>query len=37
MYAQGQEGAEQQEAPQDDNVVDAEFEDVTDEDDTKDA
>ncbi len=40
MYAQGQEGAagaEQQESPQDDNVVDAEFEDVTDEDDTKDA
>lgn len=37
MYAQGQEGTEQQEAPQDDNVVDAEFEDVTDEDDTKDA
>jgi len=39
MYAQGQEGAadEQQDAPQDDNVVDAEFEDVTDDDDKKDA
>ena len=39
MYAQGQEGtagAEQQDASQDDNVVDAEFEDVTDEDDKKD-
>ena len=42
MYAQGQEGAADagaahEQAPQDDNVVDAEFEDVTDEDDKKDA
>ncbi len=40
MYAQHAEGeggaqAGEQEAPQDDNVVDAEFEDVTDEDDSK--
>ena len=40
MYSQGQEGAPdaaQEETPQDDNVVDAEFEDVTDEDDKKDS
>ena len=37
MYAQteGQEGAPQQEAPQDDNVVDAEFEEVNDDQDKK--
>jgi len=39
MYAQteGQEGAPQEEAPQDDNVVDAEFEEVNDDDDSKQA
>ena len=37
MYAQteGQEGAPEQEAPQDDNVVDAEFEEVNDDEDKK--
>jgi len=39
MYAQteGQEGAPEQEAPQDDNVVDAEFEEVKDDEDSKSA